>query len=66
MSTISKQEQKRLRGDDFGKPMPPTSRAEHGGRGLYQYGCRCDLCRQAESEYRRRKYQEKKAAEGTG
>lgn len=32
----------------------------HGTRTSYQYGCRCDACRQAENAYRRERYAQRK------
>jgi hypothetical protein len=44
------------------KPMPATTRAQHGGRTMYMYGCRCDACRKAEADYQRERTQAKKQA----
>jgi len=46
-----------------GKPIPPGTRFKHGGtRTGYFYGCRCDKCVKAESDYQRKRREAKKAA----
>jgi hypothetical protein len=47
---------------DRGKPFPPTSRAQHGSRTMYFYGCRCEPCRDAEAVYQRERKQRLNAA----
>jgi hypothetical protein len=45
-----------------GKPKPPGSRAQHGTRTNYFYGCRCAPCAKAESDYQCKRREAKKAA----
>jgi hypothetical protein len=57
MATTTKDKQQ------LGKPLPPGgTTAQHGTRTSYLYGCRCDPCRKAESNYQRERREARKAA----